>query len=788
MSTMRPASTTSQRGEKLVMWVVIAAACGTNILILREFYLPWVGPALGFLFAVGLPAWMLSQKINWRTDQPSERLAYSVVGAVLALMLLGLMMNTALPHLGLAHPLDRIPVLIGIDIWCVALALWRRERFRPSPPSFHRDRLNLSGIDWLIGLLSALCVPAAVIGANRLNNGAGGGVTLGMLVVASLVFTLLLIKREQLNPGTITASIYFIGLAMLLMTSLRGWYITGHDIQEEYAVFELTKRHGDWNISRYQDAYNACLSITILPTVIWQIVRVDDPYVFKFFFQLLFALCPVFVYRISLRYTTRALAIIATIFFVAFPTYFTDMPFLNRQEIAFLFVAACVMTATDYAVPQRRIWLRLGIFSIGVVLSHYSTSYVFFGTLALGWLSYRSWFILVRIRQKRGQPARTRLATNPLSLSPAISLLNVLVVLVGIILWNGLATHTLTGLNSTLSQAVDSLRGGDATQSSDVSYSLFSIATPPESQLLAQYTNTTLAQTSAGRASGLYYKASIIKKYPIELASQPNLPVTTVGRWFEDIGLNVATLNSVERAGAARLLQVFVALGLLAAILSRRRRQSRSFVEFVILCFAALVIVALQVILPVISEDYGVLRAFLQALIVFAPLVAVGSSVIFMPLGQKWSLRAASAIAILFFLSLTGVVPQILGGYPAQLNLNNSGQYYNIFYLHPQEITAVQWLQEHIPANSLGQVQSQVETDPYTFLEVQTFTDLNSANDIFPTLLRPGAYVFLGYTTVNERQATFPDDGSTITYKYPMGLLDLTKNLLYSSNGARIYG
>jgi uncharacterized membrane protein len=570
---------------------------------------------------------------------------------------------------------------------------------------------------------------------------------------------------------------------MLLMTSLRGWYITGHDIQQEYAVFELTKGHSDWNISRYRDAYNACLSITILPTMIWQVVRVDDPYVFKFFFQLLFALCPVFVYRISARHTTKALAIIAVIYFIAFPTYFTDMPFLNRQEIAFLFVAACVMSATNPLVSPRKIPIRIGIFSIGVVLSHYSTSYVYFGTLALGWLCYRSWLVLVKIRGKERQTPKTRLEANQLRMSPAITLLNVLVVLAGIILWNGIATQTLTGLRTTLTQAVDSLRGGSAeSRSSDVSYSLFSTATPPESQLLAQYTKSTLAQTSAGSPAMVYHGKIDIERYPIKLASEPNLPITTVGRWFVDIGFNVATFNSIVRAGAAKLLQVFVVVGLLAAIISRKRR-SRSYLELIALACAALMIVALQVILPVISVDYGVLRAFLQALIVFGPFVAIGSSVIFRPLGEKWCLAAASATALIFFLSLTGVFPQILGGYPPQLNLNNSGQYYDIYYLHPQEISAIQWLQA-----STGQIQPEVQMDGFTFSQLQTFTKITPVNDIFPTLLQKGSYTFLGYTTVQGREASFSYDGDILTYKYPIGFLDSTQDLVYSSNGAQIYG
>ena len=765
---------------------LLAAVTVTNAWVLSGIRLPWIGPAAGFLFAVCLPAWMLSQKVNWWTDQVSERLGYSVVAAVLALVLIGLALNTVLPHLGVPHPLDRGPVLAGIDVWCVALWLWRRKRFRPVLP---RPRLErLSGMDRMVGGMAALCVPAAIIGAVRLNNGAGGGVTLAMLVTAAGVFTLLLAKREQLNPGTITAAIYFISLAMLLMTSLRGWYTTGHDIQEEYRVFELTKSNGNWDISRFQNAYNACLSITILPTVLWQVTRVDDPYIYKFFFQVLFALCPVFVYRITRRRMSSALAITATIYFVAFPTYFGDMPFLNRQEIAFLFVAACILLATDTAMPLRACRIGIGLFSVGVVLSHYSTAYVFAGTVVLGWIGYRSWPFIVAIRQRSWRSSRPRPEYAGLSRPRLIGLGNVSLVLAAIVLWNGTATHTSYGIVTTLTQAVGSLRQGPSSgaRSSDVSYSLFSPDTPSDPQVLTQYTTSTLAQTAPDRAAGLYYPEKTIRRYPVRVVTEPNLPTTDLGRLVDDTGLKVTVINSLLRAGTAKLLQLFVCVGLIAVIFLRRRR-SGSIAELTALGGAALAMVAVQVILPDLSVNYGVLRAFLQALIVFAPFVAIGSSVLCRPAGKKWGLRISSAIAMLFFLSLTGVIPQILGGYPAQLHLNNSGQYYDIYYVHPQEVTAIQWLEDNTPTNAAGQIQSEVETDKYTFSRLQTFADLSPVNDVYPTLIRKNAFIFLGYTTVQKRQSTFSYEGDLITYQYPIGLLDSTKDLLYSSNGARIY-
>ena len=224
---------------------LIGAGFIVNLLIFFGGPFPWITDIGGFLLAICLPAWMLSQKVAWR-GSPGECLAYGVVSAILGLMAVGLLINTVLPYVGVARPLDRGPVLVAVDAWCVLVAVWRPKWFNPVIPRPRIDRLQ--GIDWTVAFLSAICVPLAIVGANRLNNGAGNGVTMVMLIIAAIAFVLMFAKREALNSGTLTGSVYFIALALLLMTSLRGWYITGHDIQQEYHVFQLTKSNGDWNI------------------------------------------------------------------------------------------------------------------------------------------------------------------------------------------------------------------------------------------------------------------------------------------------------------------------------------------------------------------------------------------------------------------------------------------------------------------------------------------------------------------------------------------------------------
>jgi uncharacterized membrane protein len=797
VSTDYPQEATPRSREPLMIGLLIVLVVAANALVVVESPLPWVNAVAGFLLAIGLPAWMLSQKIDWRTPAPSERLLYSVVSAIFGLIMAGLIANTILPHVGIARPLDRGPVLVTVDVWLGAIALWRPKKFSPVIPPLRLDKLQ--GADWIVGLLSALCIPLAVMGANRLNNGTGSGLTLTMLFIAAIALTVMFARRDTLNPGTITAAVYFIALSMLLMTSLRGWYITGSDIQNEYAVFELTKSHGDWNISNFQNAYNACLSITILPTMLSQLLRVDDPYIFKFWFQLLFALCPLFVYRISLRHAGRTIAIIATIYFVAFPTFFTDMPFVNRQEIAYLFVGACILAATDPAVDYKAGRLRIAVFSLGIVLTHYSTSYVFFGTLAIAWVVYKT---LALIRRDRGagsdRDAGTASVEPPVKRSrgrftPNISIVNCVLLLAGIFLWNGVATHTAGDLTTVLSQAVQSLRGGSGDKSTDTSYSLVggSGAQTPNQVLSAYWTSTLLEPNSqkvepdsARVAAGLFSNKTL-KAYPVTAVSQPNLPVTSLGNSIDSAGLNVATLNSLIRAGVARLLQLFIVIGLISAFLAWRKRPSRWMTQLIALSCGAIAIVALQVVVPVISTDYGVLRGFQQAMLVSGPLVAVGSYAIFRFLPGKWRARAVFFVAIVFFTSLVGAIPQTLGGYPAQLNLNNSGEYYDLYYTHPQDITAVQWFQSSIASKPLT---SAVQMNSYTDNELLTFDNLNVNTNDFPTFLLKSSYLFYGYQTSTTGQSSIFVNGDLVTYNYPMGLVNSEYNRLYSSDGAMIYG
>jgi uncharacterized membrane protein len=795
-----------------------------NAILASGAHIPWVVPPIGLAALLGIPVFLLYMAGIGQAPTRDERLADSVLLTVLLLMGAGLLANAVLPHLGVRAPLGRPAVLLTVDVLYVAVAAWA---YRRHPRVYRLTLPRLTGRDSavLCGALAAVALSA--MGAIRLNNGAHDGVvTLCMLVLVAVVFWLLLVWGGRLHSGVIPAALYCLGLALLLMTSLRGWYTTGHDIQLEYRVFELTKTHAMWDVGEFRNAFNACLSITILPTVIAGWTHISDPYVYKVVFQCLFALCPVMVYRLATRVCSHAVALLATVYFVSFVAYFQDMPMLNRQEIAFLFLVAALLALFNDRLPVRRRRVWFVVFAVGMIVSHYTTTYLTIAVLLIAWslrliappvqrLLRRTSPRTDAVRGPRallsparrsspatgteGDPRTSRLSVVAWRPSwpgkvrrgsgrrqPAITLSVIAVVMVAAYLWSGPVTHTGDDLSDTVSTVLHDLRQGAGAKSSDTSYSLFTRHEESPGERLAQYRASSMRATAAGRTSGAYYPASTVSRYPISVVGEDRLPLTPIGKLARKAGVDVAAVNEAVRQASAKVLQLFVVLGLLS-VLWRRRRSRQPPSEFYLLGVAMVVVLLLVVLVPFLSVKYGLLRVFQQSLPVLGVFVVAGSLALVVRTRRQRRIRVAAVVALAFFASSTGVLTTVVGGYEPQLHLSNSGTYYNVYYSHPEEVAAVDWLRRTITPGGHEDVQREVQSDRYTFTRVATLSELNTGNDIFPWLVRRNAYVFLGYTNVARRESTVFLDGDLVTYRYPLSFLTDNKDLIYSSGGARVY-
>jgi uncharacterized membrane protein len=755
--------------------LVVAA----NVLTLTDLRLLYIGPVLGFWFLLVLPAYLLYTNTFWRGSPGAERVGYSVTAVILLLMLGGLTMNTLLPPLGIARPLDPVPVVIFGDVLNASLYAFRFRRQAEFSWLTHIRSLRPSETRLIVTGL--LCVLLAVLGANRLNNDAGDQLALAALACIIVTILVLLGRHRRLGDGVISVTLYFISLAILLSMSLRGWYVTGGDIQTEYRVFQTTEVHGYWSTlaAAPHSTYVACLSITILPTEIARVVNVDSPYVFKLFFQLLFALCPVLAYAFWRRYASKLVALMAVIYFVGFPVY-VGMPGINRQEIAFLFVCAAALAITNSRWPQG--WRRLALFvaAVGVELSHYSTMYVFAATLVVGWLLGS----LVRLRGRR-----TAIRTGSGEESPwttarqTIGVGSVLAAISVVLLWGGLATQTAGSLVTNVQQAVSQF----GHPSASTAYSLLSRTTLTPQQLLDNYRSVALQQNASTRGYE-YFPTSTVVRYATPIDNEPNMPDTSLGRVLSRIGVPVNALNTDVRQGAAKDEQLFIVVGFIAFIFSRSLRRKVSH-ELLYIAAASIFLVALFTVFPNFSADYSASRALQESFIWAAPVLVVGSIAIFRLFGYRMSMRIAIGVSVVIFISTSGFLPQILGGYGPQLELNNSGQYYDVDYVQPQEVAAVTWLEGKpgvLPAG-LQAPMGPTTSDPFAFNNPGNVTGTQYVQDIYPALIERSSWVLLSYSIVRMDRAPLWTDGQIVTYRYPTAFLEENKNLVYDDGGAEIY-
>ncbi|WP_181641900.1 hypothetical protein, partial [Nocardioides massiliensis] len=383
--------------------VSLLALVAAQAVVILDVDVPVLRAAIAVTTMVVLPTVVLVRRARLPSDSAVARWGYAFGLSLLAVMLVSLAVNSIALALGFEQVLTA-PVL-GVT-WLVldaALLCWRSSVplvVIPAARTLVRRTWDLRAEP--AHVLACLALPSAILGAIRLNNGADGDVALVSHVLVLAAFAVLLVRRG--TAGRDLRVLYLSALALLLATSLRGWGVTGHDIQAEYGVFRLTQDAGHWSMDLMQNAYTACLSITILPVALAETTGLSGTIWFTVGLQVVFAAVPALAYLVYRRFVPQRLALVAVLFVVAFPTFHVDMPYLVRQEIAFLFVVLLLLVATDRGAPVRMRRVLAVVFGVGVIVSHYSTTYLLLLALGGGLVLYGLAALVTRRRRTPDRP------------------------------------------------------------------------------------------------------------------------------------------------------------------------------------------------------------------------------------------------------------------------------------------------------------------------------------------------------------------------------------------------
>jgi uncharacterized membrane protein len=171
----------------------------------------------------------------------------------------------------------------------------------------------------------------------------------------------------------------------------------GDDIQGEFRTFTSTKIMLSWNPQIYmsiqQSSDNSMLSITILPTILSNLLNIESGWVFKIVFLLIFSLVPLGLYELFRRHWSEKVAFISVIFFTANYTYFTALLTNLKQIIGELFyVILFLELLIDDVKSYKSSWVILIFGIFGLVVSHYSQDFIFLILIFSTWLGIKIFY------------------------------------------------------------------------------------------------------------------------------------------------------------------------------------------------------------------------------------------------------------------------------------------------------------------------------------------------------------------------------------------------------------
>lgn len=722
-----------------------------------------------FLFLVIIPGLSTLSLLKIKGLISWEKIVLGVGLSIGELMLLGLFLNSILPYFRINDPLSTKYLVLGINILLITIEVINyifivkgtsRVRKIPRLPL----KIPFSVIIIVVPILS-------ILGSISLNNGYSNLLTIITLILILLSILTGYIFRNKFKLYEFALIIYFISMSLLFMTSLRGWYITGHDIRREFQVFQITNIHQKWDMSNFQDAYNSCLSITILPTIFSNLVKINPNYIYKLLFQVIFALVPVIVFLSLHKISNLFIAFLSAVIFMSFPLFIQDLTMLNRQEIALMFFSLIAFLVTNTQIDIKKRKLLSIFFVICLVVSHYSTSYLTFIVFVFTYIISKIYVLIRKTKLFNLIICKSNFET--IHKKSLISLPFVIVFGLSVFFWNNQITKTSDGPKQffhNVFASINTLSENNINLSDTFLSNLFPkretadqvfVLEKYKDELDSIYSNAILA-----------IPAHELINDTTKISYETHLPLKPVGQFLNKYNIELFDFNYKYRRIATSTIQIFLILGIIVWLFCKNNAAKNNEVYFV--AISLVIIVVSFVLLPNVTVFYGTVRFLQQALIIVSlPILLFVSKI---PNYKKDSALLPTIYTISFFIIISGLLPEITGGFTSQLNLNNSGGFYDRYYISMPEIKSNAWLLSTTKPKDIV----------YSDNTIQLYDPLNShdlvyRNDFLTTSVTKDSYLYLSRSNLKQQRYSVLYLGETIHYNLDNSLLYKYKNTVYSN-------
>jgi uncharacterized membrane protein len=424
------------------------------------------------------------------------------------------------------------------------------------------------------------------------------------------------------------------------MKALRFNHIYGMDAHTEYYLFQTTLDNLHWGIFGHT-VLDACLSISLLPTIYQLFLNVNPEYFFNVFYVLLFPLTPLVVFVISRKYVGDFYGFLASIFFISQARFIFAVGGA-RTNVAIFFFALAMMTLFSDKIDPLKKRIFFIVFIASCMVSHYSTTYIFF-------------FIML------GAFIGMEILSKKYTFKKVISLTIVIIFFSMIFFWYSQVTETAFNagvgfIGNTFKNLqdffiVESRGGGEALLGKDIMEKCI----PHKIEFL--FTWLTFALIGIGILT-------LIRRYKEMSFSERNFKKPDFLKDKFEVGYFVIAL------ACSGLLVIMIALPFVAVGYALDRLYATAITILSVFFVIGGIIVAkyLNKLLAVLqgkasTNNTSQVRTYLIILLVLIP----------------------------YFFCVTGVMYNMFG-VPRQITLNSEGEQYDTVYVHDQESSGAKWL------------------------------------------------------------------------------------------------
>lgn len=728
-----------------------------NRLVLFDTQYLYLRTIFSLVFLVFIPGLLIMLMLKIRKLGIWEYLVYTIGLSIAFLMFGGLAVNWILPWLHITDkPLSLIPLLISFDILLSIFGFIAYKRNRDL--SFDLKFPKLSLLNKFFFVIPIFFPILSILGATTLNNGGQNYITMIMIGGIAVFVLLIVLFRNKLNEHVFPYSILFISIALLLMYSLRSWHIIGWDINQELVVFQTTLFHQKWNMNYFPgQPYNACLSITILPTIFSKFINISNEYILKLIFNILFAFVPVAIYILIKKYFNKISAFFSAFFFMCQVWFYEQMPAITRQEIGVFFYVIVLVVLLDNNLKKHTKIFLLYFFSAGLIVSHYSTAYIWLVQVGLVIIS-SYFFTFLRIHNFKLNFIKP-------------SMLIILVIL--LLLWEVVITQSFSGSYRIIANSKDHLLDAFLPAKLENSIETVLYGTPSvntNENILIKYNEA--AERSTKNNYQLYSKFSYEDYYPYAI----NDKIIFKSKLPYFLSDTILFLSKISKAISSYLL-LYTGFGVLFILHIRKKIILDT--DFVLLTLSSFSLVLLMLVMPNLQANYNFTRLYMQALVLASILPLISADLIFKYINKYQSL-ILSTIFITAFIFTVGFIEQFTGGY-ARTTLYKQDGTFDKFYIYDAEVKSAEWLSKKHGKNY------PIFADILAGMRLSTYSKLKSNPDVFPNSISLDGYIYMSYLNVNREYGFTTFDNNSIVFNYPTKFINREKNLIYNNGGSIIF-